>query len=63
MIQPLMTAIGRSLMAFLLMPAAWHVSTTSVTFLYDSGASSMTSFGDATRIDMPWLRSASSTSV
>lgn len=30
---PLMTAIGRSLMAFLLIPASWQVFTTSVTFL------------------------------
>ena len=32
-IHPLMTAIGLSFMVFLLIPAAWHVSTTSVTFL------------------------------
>ena len=30
---PLITPIGRNLMALLLIPAAWHVSTTSVTFL------------------------------
>jgi len=36
--QPLITAMGRSFMHFLLMPASWQVSTTSVTFLYDSGA-------------------------
>ena len=36
--QPLITAIGRSLIAFLLMPASWQVFTTSVTFLYESGA-------------------------
>lgn len=35
-----------------LMPARWHESTTCVTSLYDSGASSMTSFGDATRIEI-----------
>jgi hypothetical protein len=35
------------------MPAAWQVSTTSVTFLYDSGASSMTSLGEAIRIEIP----------
>ena len=32
-IHPLMTAIGLSFIVFLLIPAAWHVSTTSVTFL------------------------------
>ena len=31
--QPLMTAIGRSLRAFLLIPAAWQVLTTSETSL------------------------------
>lgn len=30
---PLITAIGLSLMAFLLIPASWQVFTTSVTFL------------------------------
>lgn len=50
---PLITAIGLNLMHFLLIPAAWHVSTTSVTFLYDSGASSITNFGDATRMAIP----------
>ena len=40
--------MGRSLMHFLEMPAWWQVSTTSVTSLYDSGASSITSFGLAT---------------
>ena len=30
---PLMTAMGLSFIVFLLMPAAWQVSTTSVTFL------------------------------
>jgi tRNA-splicing ligase RtcB len=28
------------------MPASWQVSTTSVTSLYESGASSLTNFGD-----------------
>lgn len=37
-VYPLITAIGLSLMAFLLIPASWQVFTTSVTFLYDSGA-------------------------
>lgn len=55
--------MGRNLIAFLLMPAAWHVSTTSVTFLYDSGASSMTNFGDATRIAIPMSRILFNTSV
>jgi hypothetical protein len=41
------------LIHFLLIPAAWQVSTTSVTFLYDSGASSMTNLGEATRIEIP----------
>ena len=48
-----MTAIGLNLMALLEIPAAWHVSTTAHTSLYDSGASSMTSFGLATRMAMP----------
>ncbi len=34
-------------------PASWHVFTTSVTSLYDSGASSITSFGEATRMEIP----------
>lgn len=51
--QPLTTAIGRSLIAFLEMPAMWHVSTTAVTSLYDSGASSITSLGLATRMAIP----------
>lgn len=46
--QPLTTPMGRSLTHFLEMPASWQVSTTSVTSLYDSGASSITSFGLAT---------------
>ncbi len=58
-----MTPIGRSFMHFLLNPAAAHVSTTSVTFLYDSGASSITSFGDATRIAMPSVFMFSRTSL
>lgn len=37
-VQPFITAMGRSFIAFLLIPASWHVLTTSVTFLYDSGA-------------------------
>eukprot|EP00631_Chrysoreinhardia_giraudii_P003673 CAMPEP_0197419340 /NCGR_PEP_ID=MMETSP1170-20131217/4862_1 /TAXON_ID=54406 /ORGANISM="Sarcinochrysis sp, Strain CCMP770" /LENGTH=51 /DNA_ID=CAMNT_0042946435 /DNA_START=85 /DNA_END=236 /DNA_ORIENTATION=- len=48
-----MTAIGRSLTTFLEMPALWQVSTTEVTSLYASGASSMTSLGEATRMEMP----------
>ena len=40
-----------------------HVLTTSVTFLYDSGASSMTSLGLATRIEMPFASSDDSTSL
>ncbi len=46
-------SIYLSFIVFLLMPAAWQVSTTSVTFLYDSGASSITSFGEATRTEIP----------
>lgn len=61
--QPLMTAIGLSLIHFLLIPAAWQVSTTSVTFLYDSGASSMTNLGDATRMEIPISSSLCSTSL
>lgn len=52
-IYPLITAIGLNLTVFLLIPAAWQVFTTSVTFLYDSGASSITNFGDATLIEIP----------
>lgn len=43
--QPFTTPMGRSLTHFLEMPASWQVSTTSVTSLYDSGASSITSLG------------------
>ena len=60
--QPLMTATGLSLIHFLLIPAAWQVSTTSVTFLYDSGASSMTNLGEATRIEIPISSNLFSTS-
>lgn len=59
---PLITAIGLSFTVFFEIPAAWHVSTTCVTSLYDSGASSMTSLGLATRIEMPFVLSPSSTS-
>lgn len=58
---PLMTAIGLSLTAFLLMPAASHVSTTSVTFLYDSGASSIINLGDAMRIEISFFFKSSIT--
>lgn len=57
-----MTAIGLSLIHFLLIPAAWQVSTTSVTFLYDSGASSMTNLGEATRMEIPISSNLFSTS-
>ena len=50
---PFTTAIGRSLTAVFEIPASAHVRTTSLTSLYDSGASSITSFGDATRMLMP----------
>ncbi len=59
---PLITPIGLSLMHFLLIPAAWQVLTTSVTSLYDSGASSITNFGDATRIEIPLAANLSKTS-
>merc|ERR1740117_2081483 len=59
---PLTTAIGRSFTAFFEIPAAWHVLTTSVTSLYDSGASSMTSLGDATRMEIPFVWRFSRTS-
>lgn len=56
-----MTAIGRSFTAFLLIPASSHVLTTSVTFLYDSGASSIISFGLAIRMDIPLSFKSSTT--
>lgn len=59
---PLITPIGLNFMHFLLRPAASHVLTTSVTFLYDSGASSITSFGEATRMAMPRVFMLSRTS-
>ena len=59
---PLMTPMGLSLIHFLLMPAAWHVFTTSVTSLYDSGASSITNLGEATLMAMPLAASLSRTS-
>lgn len=60
---PLITPIGRNFIHFLLNPAASHVSTTSVTFLYDSGASSITNFGEATRMAMPRVFIFSRTSL
>ena len=59
---PLTTAIGLNFTALLLIPASWHVFTTSVTSLYDSGASSITSFGLATRMQMPFPARPSNTS-
>ncbi len=53
--------MGRNLMHLLDIPALWHVSTTCVTSLYDSGASSITNFGDATRIEIPCEANLSST--
>jgi hypothetical protein len=61
-IYPLITATGLSLTHFAEIPAWWHVSTTSVTSLYDSGASSMTSLGEATRIEIPAAAKLSNTS-
>lgn len=61
--QPLITAMGRNLTVFLLIPAAWQVLTTSVTFLYDSGASSITNFGDATLMEIPRPSNFVSTSL
>ena len=54
--------LGVSRTALREIPASWHVSTTAVTSLYDSGASSITSFGDATRMAMPFVFRPSSTS-
>ena len=56
-----MTAIGLNLITLFDMPASWQVSTTCVTSLYDSGASSMTSLGEATRMEIPCEASLSST--
>jgi hypothetical protein len=61
--QPFITPIGRSFMHFLLMPTAQQVFTTSCTFLYDSGASSMINLGEATRTEMPCRDNSWSTSL
>lgn len=61
LLHPLTTQIGRSRTALREIPASWHVSTTAVTSLYDSGASSITNLGEATRIAIPLVLRPSKT--